>query len=66
MQYHNYPWGKVVREIHYEDGGESMELHPGRLVRGGRPILWGLAVRGQEGVKHTLELLHAELTSAMV
>jgi isopentenyl diphosphate isomerase/L-lactate dehydrogenase-like FMN-dependent dehydrogenase len=31
----------------------------------GRPILWGLAVNGQQGVQHTLEILHTELTSAM-
>jgi 4-hydroxymandelate oxidase len=36
-----------------------------RAVLIGRPILWGLAVNGQEGVQHTLEILHAELTSAM-
>jgi isopentenyl diphosphate isomerase/L-lactate dehydrogenase-like FMN-dependent dehydrogenase len=31
----------------------------------GRPILWGLAVNGQEGVQHVLELLRAELKLAM-
>ncbi len=31
----------------------------------GRPILWGLAVNGQEGVGHVLELLHQELKLAM-
>ncbi|GHO83527.1 alpha-hydroxy-acid oxidizing enzyme [Dictyobacter formicarum] len=32
----------------------------------GRPILWGLAVQGSEGVKHVLEILQQELHSAMV
>jgi isopentenyl diphosphate isomerase/L-lactate dehydrogenase-like FMN-dependent dehydrogenase len=36
-----------------------------RAVLVGRPILWGLAVNGQEGVQHVLELLRAELTLAM-
>ena len=36
-----------------------------RAVLVGRPILWGLAVNGREGVQHTLEMLHAELTCAM-
>ncbi|GLV54821.1 alpha-hydroxy-acid oxidizing enzyme [Dictyobacter sp. S3.2.2.5] len=32
----------------------------------GRPILWGLAVGGSEGVKHVLQILQQELRSAMV
>jgi isopentenyl diphosphate isomerase/L-lactate dehydrogenase-like FMN-dependent dehydrogenase len=36
-----------------------------RAVLVGRPILWGLAVNGQEGVSHVLELLRAELELAM-
>jgi 4-hydroxymandelate oxidase len=31
----------------------------------GRPILWGLAVNGQQGVARVLELLSAELELAM-
>jgi 4-hydroxymandelate oxidase len=31
----------------------------------GRPVLWGLAVAGAEGVRNVLELLHAELILAM-
>ena len=31
----------------------------------GRPVLWGLAVNGQEGVRHVLDLLRAELELAM-
>ncbi|GHO58878.1 alpha-hydroxy acid oxidase [Ktedonobacter robiniae] len=31
----------------------------------GRPVLWGLAVNGQEGVRHVLELLRNELELAM-
>jgi isopentenyl diphosphate isomerase/L-lactate dehydrogenase-like FMN-dependent dehydrogenase len=31
----------------------------------GRPILWGLAVSGQQGVARVLELLNAELELAM-
>jgi isopentenyl diphosphate isomerase/L-lactate dehydrogenase-like FMN-dependent dehydrogenase len=37
-----------------------------RAVLVGRPILWGLAVNGAEGVSHVLELLRAELELAMV
>ena len=36
-----------------------------RAVLVGRPILWGLAVNGREGVSHVLELLHTELELAM-
>jgi isopentenyl diphosphate isomerase/L-lactate dehydrogenase-like FMN-dependent dehydrogenase len=36
-----------------------------RAVLIGRPVLWGLAVNGQEGVRHVLELLHAEFELAM-
>jgi 4-hydroxymandelate oxidase len=36
-----------------------------RAVLIGRPVLWGLAVNGQEGVQHVLELLRAELELAM-
>lgn len=37
-----------------------------RAVLVGRPILWGLAVNGPDGVFHVLELLRAELEHAMV
>jgi isopentenyl diphosphate isomerase/L-lactate dehydrogenase-like FMN-dependent dehydrogenase len=37
-----------------------------RAVLLGRPIFWGLAVNGAEGVHHVLELLRAELEQAMV
>ncbi len=37
-----------------------------RAVLVGRPILWGLAVNGAEGVSHVLELLRTELELAMV
>jgi isopentenyl diphosphate isomerase/L-lactate dehydrogenase-like FMN-dependent dehydrogenase len=36
-----------------------------RAVLVGRPILWGLAVNGAQGVAHVLELLRAELELAM-
>jgi isopentenyl diphosphate isomerase/L-lactate dehydrogenase-like FMN-dependent dehydrogenase len=36
-----------------------------RAVLVGRPILWGLAVNGTDGVFHVLELLRAELELAM-
>lgn len=36
-----------------------------RAVLLGRPILWGLAARGEEGVRHVLALLHGELELAM-
>jgi isopentenyl diphosphate isomerase/L-lactate dehydrogenase-like FMN-dependent dehydrogenase len=36
-----------------------------RAVLVGRPILWGLAVNGREGVSHVLELLRTELELAM-
>jgi isopentenyl diphosphate isomerase/L-lactate dehydrogenase-like FMN-dependent dehydrogenase/predicted DNA-binding transcriptional regulator YafY len=37
-----------------------------RAVLVGRPILWGLAVNGYEGVRHVLEILRSELELAMV
>ena len=33
-----------------------------RAVLVGRPILWGLALGGEDGVRHVLELLRAELS----
>jgi 4-hydroxymandelate oxidase len=36
-----------------------------RAVLVGRPVVWGLAVRGEEGVRHVLELLTAELLLAL-
>lgn len=36
-----------------------------RAVLVGRPILWGLAVNGEGGVYHVLQLLRAELELAM-
>lgn len=35
------------------------------LVAVGRPVLWGLAVNGADGVRHVLELLRDELSLAM-
>ncbi|MFK4071667.1 alpha-hydroxy acid oxidase [Streptomyces sp. NPDC029674] len=32
----------------------------------GRPVLWGLAVDGEDGVRHVLRLLHAELREALL
>jgi isopentenyl diphosphate isomerase/L-lactate dehydrogenase-like FMN-dependent dehydrogenase len=37
-----------------------------RAVLIGRPILWGLAVNGSQGVRHVLEILRNELELAMV
>ena len=37
-----------------------------RAVFVGRPILWGLAVNGEEGVRHVLQILKRELELAMV
>lgn len=36
-----------------------------KMVFFGRPALWGLAVNGQEGVEHVLDLLRKELDIAM-
>ncbi|MBI4261049.1 MAG: alpha-hydroxy-acid oxidizing protein [Actinobacteria bacterium] len=36
-----------------------------RAVLVGRPVLWGLAVAGEAGVRHVLDLLRAELDVAM-
>lgn len=36
-----------------------------RAVLIGRPVLWGLAVNGEQGVSHVLHLLHTELELAM-
>ncbi len=37
-----------------------------RAVLVGRPVLWGLAVNGEHGVRHVLDLLRDELETAMV
>jgi 4-hydroxymandelate oxidase len=37
-----------------------------RAVLVGRPILWGLAVNGEQGVAHVLEILKRELDEAML
>jgi isopentenyl diphosphate isomerase/L-lactate dehydrogenase-like FMN-dependent dehydrogenase len=31
----------------------------------GRPVMWGLAVGGEDGVRDVLRILHAELDNAM-
>jgi isopentenyl diphosphate isomerase/L-lactate dehydrogenase-like FMN-dependent dehydrogenase len=36
-----------------------------RAVLVGRPVLWGLAARGEEGARHVLEMLRAETTLAL-
>ena len=36
-----------------------------RAVLVGRPVLWGLAVDGEDGVRRVLDLLRAELDVAM-
>jgi (S)-2-hydroxy-acid oxidase len=36
-----------------------------RAVQVGRPVLWGLAVEGEAGVRHVLELLRSEFDLAM-
>jgi isopentenyl diphosphate isomerase/L-lactate dehydrogenase-like FMN-dependent dehydrogenase len=36
-----------------------------RAVLVGRPVVWGLAARGQEGVEHVLRLLRDELAQAL-
>jgi len=36
-----------------------------QAVMVGRPILWGLAVNGEAGVQHVLDILRAELDTAM-
>ena len=37
-----------------------------RAVLVGRPILWGVAANGADGVRHVLDLLHDELELAMI
>jgi isopentenyl diphosphate isomerase/L-lactate dehydrogenase-like FMN-dependent dehydrogenase len=37
-----------------------------RAVLVGRPILWGLAVNGEQGAAHVLEILRRELDEAML
>jgi 4-hydroxymandelate oxidase len=37
-----------------------------RAVAIGRPVLWGLAVAGEQGVLHVLELLRSELERALI
>ena len=36
-----------------------------RAVMIGRPVLWGLAIQGADGVRDVLEHLHIELVRAM-
>lgn len=36
------------------------------MVFMGRPILWGLAVNGQEGVESVLEIIRSELETTMM
>jgi 4-hydroxymandelate oxidase len=36
-----------------------------RAVLLGRPILWGLAVGGEEGVRHVLQIVRSELDRAL-
>jgi isopentenyl diphosphate isomerase/L-lactate dehydrogenase-like FMN-dependent dehydrogenase len=36
-----------------------------KAVLVGRPYVWGLALGGQDGVSHMLELLRAEVTRTM-
>ena len=36
-----------------------------RAVLVGRPVVWGLAVNGQEGVENVLQLLRDELAQAL-
>jgi isopentenyl diphosphate isomerase/L-lactate dehydrogenase-like FMN-dependent dehydrogenase len=36
-----------------------------RAVLVGRPVIWGLAARGADGVQHVLELLRDELLVAL-
>ena len=43
----------------------SRRWRSGRAVMLGRPVLWGLAVGGQQGVATVLALLRAELDTAM-
>jgi 4-hydroxymandelate oxidase len=56
----------------YFDGGVRSGTHAlialargARAVFVGRPILWGLAVDGEKGVRRVLDLLNAELVRAM-
>ena len=56
----------------YVDGGVRSGTHAlialargARAVFVGRPVLWGLAVAGEEGALRVLSLLHEELVRAM-
>jgi 4-hydroxymandelate oxidase len=56
----------------YVDGGIRRGTHilkalalGARAVLVGRPIIWGLAADGAEGVRHVSNLLHEELRNAM-
>jgi isopentenyl diphosphate isomerase/L-lactate dehydrogenase-like FMN-dependent dehydrogenase len=37
-----------------------------RAVLVGRPALWGLAARGEEGARHVLEILRSEIELGQV
>jgi isopentenyl diphosphate isomerase/L-lactate dehydrogenase-like FMN-dependent dehydrogenase len=69
---------EVVEEVNsgcevYVDGGirrgtdvlKALALGA-RAVLVGRPVLWGLAVNGADGVSHVLETLRSELELAMI
>lgn len=75
------PTALVLPRIRHALGDSAVILVDGGIRRGtdvikaialganavllGRPILWGLAQNGQEGVAHILSLLQAELLEAM-
>ena len=43
--------------LHSDDGARAVLI--------GRPVVWGLTVGGEAGVRHSLELLRAEVTLAL-
>ena len=70
--------GEVVRAVEgrvevYMDGGvrrgtdvlKALAMGA-RAVFIGRPVLWGLAYKGQEGVERVLKILREELKCAMM
>lgn len=75
------PTAQVLPHIAHAISGQASILVDGGIRRGtdvikalalgadailmGRPILWGLAVGGSQGVAHVLQLLHDELLEGM-
>ena len=56
----------MVRVVEHTEHALDPGLLPGaRAVLIGRPVLWGLAVDGENGVRQVLEIIRTELDNAL-